>query len=255
MSTPWIYREQPPPDVLATHVRALWSESVGARPDDPGALVLPDGCIDIVWFRGSPPMVVGPQTVPIVTSAQEGALIVGIRFSTGAASSALGLPVQELRDVAVPLCDLWCPASLERLRRVEESASAEERLAAMQAMLLDRLQGGAPPDDLAVHAVRWLARHPNDRLDMLHDLIALGERQLRRRFEAAVGYGPKTFQRIVRFRRWLRLAQGTPPEQRVLADLAATAGYADQAHLTREVARLAGQPPVALLANSKPLPD
>jgi AraC-like DNA-binding protein len=77
----------------------------------------------------------------------------------------------------------------------------------------------------------------------------LSDRQLRRRFEAAVGYGPKTFQRIVRFQRWLDLTRSTPAEQRRLTDLAAEAGYADQSHLTREVSRLAGQPPAALLAS------
>jgi AraC-like DNA-binding protein len=252
MSTPWVYREQPPSASLATHVRALWSESVGERLDDPGARVLPDGCIDLVWFQGRAPIVVGPQTVPIITSAQTGALIVGIRFQIGAAASALGVPARELRDASVPLSDIWGKASSEWLARVEESASADERLTAMQTLLLSRLDHVLPPDDLAVHAVRWLARHPNGPVDTLHDLTGFSERQLRRRFEAAVGYGPKTFQRIVRFRRWLRLANTIPADHHTLTDLAATAGYADQAHLTREVTRLAGLPPAALLASSKP---
>jgi AraC-like DNA-binding protein len=61
---------------------------------------------------------------------------------------------------------------------------------------------------------------------------------------AAVGYGPKTLQRILRFQRFLTLAQTSTD----LARLALEAGYADQAHLTRECSRLAGLPPAALLA-------
>ena len=66
-----------------------------------------------------------------------------------------------------------------------------------------------------------------------------------------VGYAPKTLQRVLRFQGFLALAEAertagaADPD---LAQLAFAAGYADQAHLTRECTRLAGLPPAALLA-------
>ena len=76
--------------------------------------------------------------------------------------------------------------------------------------------------------------------------LGIGDRQLRRRFADAVGYGPKTLERVLRFQRFLGLAaREARPD---LAWLALEAGYADQAHLTRECTRLAGLPPAALLA-------
>jgi len=66
--------------------------------------------------------------------------------------------------------------------------------------------------------------------------IGLSERQLRRRSLAAFGYGPKTLQRIMRFRRAVALARRGVP----FADVAVHAGYADQSHLAREVKELAG---------------
>jgi len=74
--------------------------------------------------------------------------------------------------------------------------------------------------------------------------LALSERQLRRRFLDAVGYGPKTLARILRFQRFLALAK--PGEN--LAALAYEAGYADQAHLTRECRRLGARTPAELVA-------
>ena len=72
----------------------------------------------------------------------------------------------------------------------------------------------------------------------------LGERQLRRRCEAAFGYGPKTLARVLRLQRALALARaGTP-----FAAVAADAGYADQPHLSREVRALTGLPLGELLA-------
>ena len=67
---------------------------------------------------------------------------------------------------------------------------------------------------------------------------------------AAVGYGPKTLERVLRFRRFLDLAAREPAAG--LAGLAAAAGYADQAHLTRECGRLAGAPPGRLVGRLAP---
>jgi AraC-like DNA-binding protein len=75
--------------------------------------------------------------------------------------------------------------------------------------------------------------------------VGFGERHLRRRFVAAVGYGPATLLRVQRFQRFLRLAEHDGDVS--LARLAADSGYADQAHLTRECRRLSGLPPAALL--------
>jgi transcriptional regulator GlxA family with amidase domain len=74
---------------------------------------------------------------------------------------------------------------------------------------------------------------------------AISERQLLRRFDAAVGYGPKTLHRVMRFCRVVDAMHAG----RGRVDLAAVAcqtGYADQAHLTREVTRMAGVPPATL---------
>ena len=87
-----------------------------------------------------------------------------------------------------------------------------------------------------------------DQLNFLRDFVhavGLGERQLRRRFERAVGYGPATLVRVQRFQHFLALAEQQPGA--ALSRLAAEAGYADQAHLTRECGRLTGLTPAALL--------
>ena len=110
-----------------------------------------------------------------------------------------------------------------------------------------------PPDaiDPVVRAAAVGAARPRTPVEALGAGLGIGERQLRRRFDDAVGYGPKTLQRVLRFQRFLALAEaertagGADPD---LARLAFAAGYADQAHLTRECTRLAGLPPAALLA-------
>ena len=106
-----------------------------------------------------------------------------------------------------------------------------------------------PPDRLVLDAVHLLGR-PGARADLVAARLGLGERQLRRRCQAAVGYGPRMLTRVLRFRRFLSRAEaaGTVAD---LAGLAAEVGYADQAHLTRESTRLAGLPPAALVRSRR----
>jgi transcriptional regulator GlxA family with amidase domain len=75
--------------------------------------------------------------------------------------------------------------------------------------------------------------------------VGLSERQLRRRFEAAVGYGPKRLGRVFRFQRLLDLIHATHVQPR-WSQLAVGAGYADQSHMINECLSLAGGPPTAL---------
>ncbi|MDF3148621.1 helix-turn-helix domain-containing protein, partial [Streptomyces sp. T21Q-yed] len=70
------------------------------------------------------------------------------------------------------------------------------------------------------------------------DELGLGSRQLHRRCLTAFGYGPKTLARILRLQRALALARGGV----TFADTAVRAGFADQAHLARDVKELAGRP-------------
>ena len=81
------------------------------------------------------------------------------------------------------------------------------------------------------------------------------ERRLHREITATCGYGPKTLQRIVRLQRALRasragVATRPPSLAPTLSRLAFDAGYADQAHMTREFRDLTGFTPRQLLGRS-----
>jgi AraC-like DNA-binding protein len=108
------------------------------------------------------------------------------------------------------------------------------------------LAAAGPPDRAVGHAARRLA-DPRARVEALAGELGLSDRQLRRRCHAAAGYGPKTLQRVLRFRGFLARvdAAGRGAD---LARIALDAGYADQPHLTRECTRLAGHAPAALVA-------
>jgi transcriptional regulator GlxA family with amidase domain len=102
-----------------------------------------------------------------------------------------------------------------------------------------------PPDPVVQRAASLLASERCERIESLAKSIGLSERHLRRRFTASVGHSPKTFQRMMRFRKLMALAQADP--NMTLRELSLSAGYSDQAHMTRDVVEFAGVRPSALL--------
>jgi AraC-like DNA-binding protein len=220
-----MYRELPPPRDLAHSLACVWTSV--AR----GGRILPDGCVDIVW-DGCELVVAGPATSAGERAPAPGTPVFGVRFRLGAAGAGLGLPAEELTDLRVPLAELWPDGDA-----VREAAAARGLPGLIDAL---RRRPPAVADRLTRAAV---LRLPGARVSALGDELGISERQLRRRFADAVGYGPKTLARILRFQRFLELA--TPAGD--LARLAFDAGYADQAHLTRECRRLAGRTPAELV--------
>jgi AraC-like DNA-binding protein len=239
------YREFPVPVPLREHLVCFWAQSISS-PVEYAQPVFPDGCVDLLLIDGVP-TVIGPWTVPFVSELAPGTTIVGARLQPGAAANLLGMPASELLNCNLPLDDVWSSRAVSEFARVADGTGLSSRLAAMQSAILGLVE--TTPADLAMQAaVRWIARHPHGRLDELSRLLGLSSRQFHRRFTAAVGYAPKLFQSVLRFQRLLHLA-AQPGAGRTLAELAAYAGFADQAHMTREVRRFSGKPPGASLAS------
>src|SRR6516164_423019 len=198
------YAEWAPPAALRGSEACLWA-SVVADGADREALVLPDACSDLVWEQGVGGYLAGPDTGPVRTVTKAGTVLVGVRFRPSAGGAVLGLPLSELRDQRVPLADLL-PAAARRLPATLSPVQAAARaLDAVGPLVAD----GTP--DPAVSRAATLLHDPSARTEAVADEIGLSERQLRKRCHAAAGYGPKTLQRVLRFQRFVRILDATPP--------------------------------------------
>ncbi|MEV0241089.1 helix-turn-helix domain-containing protein [Streptomyces sp. NPDC050674] len=194
--------------------------------------VLPDGCMDLLWHDGRL-LVAGPDTRAHVPDGTTGPWS-GIRFYPGTAPALLGVPAHELRDRRVELTDLWPAARVRRL--ADRVNTAPDPASGLEELALREAAGAEPPDPLLRQIVAAL--DAGRTVAATADELGLGARRLHRRSLSAFGYGPKTLARILRLNRALALAgRGVP-----FAETATRAGYADQAHLAREVRELAGLP-------------
>lgn len=226
------YVEFAPPSGLEQSVGCVWARRGGS-----GVRVMPDGCVDLVWHQGDGVVLAGPDTGPRTVDAEPGVATIGVRFLPGAGGGALGLPLSEVRDLQPRLEELW------RLRAISSAMAPRDAIRALVILAAQLVDRGRPDPVVRRAAIRL--GDPGTSVERLAAELGLGERQLRRRFDAAVGYGPKTLQRVLRFRRFVRLLDRSQAELD-LAALAAETGYADQAHMTRESARLGGLSPAVL---------
>ncbi|MFG1778001.1 helix-turn-helix domain-containing protein [Micromonospora sp. NPDC049048] len=226
-----MYRERPAGFAGAV----LWTSdtAAGAAP----TRVLPDGCVDLLWSSRRGLTVAGPDRTAHLSGGGPAERWVGLRLPPGTGRAVLGVPAVELRDRRVPLAELWGERDVARLAERAEAAPAE----VLTEIAVGRLRAAGGPDPLGARVTAALAAGAS--VAAIAAGTGLDPRALHRRCRDLFGYGPKTLARILRMGRALALARaGTP-----LAEVAARCGYADQAHLTRDVRDLAGVPPTALL--------
>ncbi|MDI3402252.1 helix-turn-helix domain-containing protein [Streptomyces cavernicola] len=218
----WSKRPVPPPGSRQEPPRGPWTAPYP---------VLPDGCMDLLWTEGRL-FVAGPDTRAYAPAGEGGPTIVGLRFAPGTAPALLGVPAHELRDRRVDLADLWPAARVRNLTaRVD---AAPDPASALEALALEHGADRPHPDPVLLRVVASLAEGRT--VGATADALGLGARRLHRHALAAFGYGPKTLARVLRLQRALALARSGLPD----AETAAVAGYADQAHLARDVRELTG---------------
>jgi AraC-like DNA-binding protein len=171
---------------------------------------------------------------------------------TPAGSRALfRMPAAELASTVVPLDQVWGRLAVELYDRLATAPDWPARFAVLDGVLLRvvsttaELPTGARPEAAAAFR-RLAAMHGLLDVATLADGIGWSRRHLTEQFSAEYGVGPKALARVLRFERarWM-LVQ---PDHPSLALVAATCGYADQAHMTREWKALAGASPAAWLA-------
>ncbi len=232
------YREHPAPAALTPWLLCTWERCDGGG--DP-VRVVPDGCIDVVWTERAATQVVGPNTSAFLVALDAGVRVVGARLRPGAAPALLGVDAAALCDGRVGLEEVWHDDGRRLAQRLDDAGAGVERRGLLVAALAARAGRAAAPDPLVRAAVAGLAA-PHARVEPLARELGVSARQLRRRVESAVGYGPKLLARVLRLQRALAAARAGEE----LAAVAAGAGYADQAHFAHDCRELAGVTATAL---------
>lgn len=163
------------------------------------------------------------------------------------------LPSSDFTDRSIPVEAVFGARGRSLLERLSEAAPGRGVLDTLAAFLAETWTGEARHASLPRLYSPSLQLEGCDRVEQLAVKTGLPLRTLHARLTQEIGLSPKRVLRIQRLHRALKLAQlgsSTWPE------IAASAGFADQAHMIREFSELLGESPTAWRRRSAlPIPS
>lgn len=164
-----------------------------------------------------------------------------------AARHLLNMPAGELADVDLS-AELVLGRAVDEVRQgLLDAAGWPARFAVVDRVLARQLRDApAPPAEVRWVWSRLLATGGRVGVAELAREVGWSERDLAARLREETGLTPKRAGRVIRFDRARRCLQRVGAGD--LARLAVDCGYADQSHMSREFAEMAGAPPGRWLA-------
>jgi AraC-like DNA-binding protein len=269
-----------PPAPLAPYVVGCSAFRAGGRAAVRHRLLPVTVTVLIVDVTGADRLVTGARAGYGIHATQRWREGVTVGLTPAGTAALLGVPAREFAGGTVELADvLGRRRTAELAERVAGVSDGEARLAVVEERVgawLAAAAGGrsgvaSSADGPVARAWRRLQR-PGPRIAVpeLADRLGVSRRWLELRFQREIGLSPGRVARIARLQhalgRLARAAAGaasgpafspvsgsaSDPAPHPAYDLAATAatcGYADQPHFTREVRELTGLTPTALCAN------
>jgi AraC-like DNA-binding protein len=238
--------ERAPAAQVAGVLRCAWRGDIGAI-----RTPLPDECFDLFWVDDGSLWLSGPESTSWAPRGSPPARnAVGVRCLPGAGPALFGIAASEVRDLRIRLDNLWPGRDVRELsERVAGEQTDGARMSTLECAIARLAVGARPVDRAALAVAAAVGRVRPAPLSEIARSASLSERQIHRRCTEAFGYGPALLARMLRLRRALDLARSARRPAR-LADLAVTAGYSDQQHLSRDVRSITGATPSTLFAAS-----
>ncbi|MCC6743883.1 MAG: helix-turn-helix transcriptional regulator [Acidobacteria bacterium] len=247
------YAEFPVDPAVQHLIVNYWTFAVDER--DPEVFehtIVPDGTCTVGYSRyganvGGMATFLGPRVTAAKVSVVAGGKYCGFRLHPSAGGAALRVPMVSLRDQFGLLSDVRPWLATRIVEEVAGAESDEETVAGLSRVTSELATVAHPIDELVAQAVQAIIdTDGSERIVDTATRVGLGERQFQRRFRAAVGLTPKEFARMRRIRHACLLALMGPDP--TWAGVSTDAGFADQAHLTREFGGVFGWSPRLLMA-------
>jgi AraC-like DNA-binding protein len=264
-----LYKTLPPPAHLEPFVDCIWI-LVGAKDDgDPEPqIVVPDGKTELIvhfgdaflklegrsYERQARVLMSGQLTKRIMLKPTGEIGVVSIRFKAAGAARFFDVAYDEIVDRVVDFAEFEPAFSVAIHDRIARAGSSDDRLAAMIAVLEERLTQESKEDVFVRQACQYIVTSEGQySVQDLVKLIGFSERQLQRKFKRQVGITPKILSRIMRFQKFLAMTKEA--NKPTLADAAAACGYFDQSHFIRDFTTFSGMSPMKYLGSSHVMSD
>jgi AraC-like DNA-binding protein len=223
---------------LAGKVDVYWSLTVETPSVE--LRIVPDGRVDLIFdLLKRRAFLAGPNERPFDVKHDRATRLLGARMSPDFIAATLGAQPLSRRGGWSPLKASLGAFAVELIERIASAPSVPAQVATLETFLLARVGVADLRVSRALAEIRRSAGSVG--VAALGRRSGASPRNLARLFDHWVGMAPKTFARIARVQEALRCMQETPAPN--LKALAAELGFADQAHMSREVKAMTGASP------------
>ncbi|HET6951838.1 MAG TPA: AraC family transcriptional regulator [Acidimicrobiales bacterium] len=242
----------PPSAAVGRLVDRYWVVSWDLRGRPPHTQhVFAHPVVNVTFQDGGPGLVTGVSTTLSARTLSGTGRVLGVMFRPAGFRPLLRRPLSTIRDAALPWSSVVGDAAAGDLAAAVAAARDGEAMAAAAdaalAPLVPPLAPGSCAWERTAALVEQIAADPAFlTVEDVAGHVGATTRQVQRRFADHVGLGPKA---VIRRYRLFEAAERARGGGRVdWAAVAASLGYSDQAHLTRDFTTSFGLPPGRYLA-------
>jgi AraC-like DNA-binding protein len=255
-STNFTHKLYLPNAALRPFVGCYWivrSDKQGSKPE----LMIPDGFTDLIFNFGgtyrrteiSPQLnplemsfshIVGERKKSVLIEKSKNLNLVGIKLTPYGLWALTQIPAINFHHQIVPV-DSLLPFLSELEERVYETEEDFEKIKVIENLLAKKLLNFSN-QNLDIQTVNRLIINSNGNISIneLSKTVNLSYKKLERVFEKFIGLPPKTYARVIRFKKLLQSIKQNPHDQKYLyLDF----GFYDQNHYIKEFKHFTGLTP------------
>lgn len=252
---------QPHPDLQAL-VKCHWTLEVPAEFEAPKQRIISDGCLEMAFVLGDDikrytsettfilqprAMVIGQIIEPFFIQPTGHVNTFAIRFYPYGFANFITTPIKDLSDRETPLALLFGDKVAKELeQKIVQASDTKERIAIIEAFLLDALKSKATVDKIVKATIDALvSTGGNTSVNNILKGDLSKRRQLERKFAKQIGLSPKQLGKVIRLQAALKMLLSKKSEK--LSNIAYESEYYDQAHFIRDFKEFTGTNPTAFL--------
>ena len=237
---------------LLPYIETYWATQ-GYSAQTESEKILPDGCVDIIFsFSHSSksdnlvpflPNIIGTMTTYSEIKFLGHVSMLGIRFRPAGITAFTKAPVHTFTDQQVDMTQIDSLFNADFYAKLPEFELMADRIKHIDSYLIHKLRDIFIPDKQIIYAVD-LIKATNGLLPLtdVSDKSCLSLRSLERKFKYTIGISPKTFSKVIKFRRTLSFLR--KHKNTSLFTTAIECGYYDHSHLSKEFKALTGDTPL-----------
>ena len=256
---------QPHPD-LASIVKCYWTLEVLAETNPQRQLIIPDGCIEMIFILGDDvkrflsgdeyiiqprEMVLGQITEPFFVQPTGYVHSFAIRFYPLGFANFVSFPIKNLANKETPIELIFGEIPSKELgQKVIQATDTFARIKILEDFLLNKLNDQATIDNVVKTTIDTLFSKKGSVsiTSILKDDLSI-RRQLERKFIKQIGISPKQLGKVIRLQNALKMLLNQKSES--LTEIAYESEYYDQAHFIKDFKEFTGTTPKAFLTDDK----